>query len=199
MRKLTEKFEEKEIADEAACDEIAGEIVCEKIADEPSEEEKLALYEKRLQSDLEEELKLIEYEKKRKEIRKRFEAEHAEEYAKIKKLKSEVFLEEKVYSKNVDNLKTKKWLDDAQLSELKTKYKALETRQIEILDICTSKEEIQNCWADSQLDALINEYLASEKLKLIIIDRIRSNIFKTDIDLGVHSFGRNHIEITPDV
>ena len=191
MRKLTEKFEEKEIADEAACDEIA---------DEPSEEEKLALYEKHLQSDLEEELKRIEYEKKRKEIRKRFEAEHAEEYAKIKKLKFEVFLEEKVYSKkNVDNLKTKKWLDDAQLSELKTKYKALETRQIEILDICTSKEEIQNCWADGQLDALINEYLASEKLKLIIIDRIRSNIFKTDIDLGVHSFGRNHIEITPDV
>ena len=199
MRKLTEKFEEKEIADEAACDKIADEIVCEKIADEPSEEEKLALYEKRLQSDLEEELKHIEYEKKRKEIRKRFEAEHAEEYAKIKKLKFEVFLEEKVYSKNVDNLKTKKWLDDAQLSELKAKYKALETRQIEILDICTSKEEIQNCWADSQLDALINEYLASEKLKLIIIDRIRSNIFKIDIDLGVHSFGRNHIEITPDV
>ena len=92
MRELTEKFEEKEIADEAACDEIA---------DEPSEEEKLALYEKRLQSDLEEELKRIEYEKKRKEIRKRFEAEHAEEYAKIKKLKFEVFLEEKVYSKKM--------------------------------------------------------------------------------------------------
>ena len=31
MRKLTEKFEEKEIADEAACDKIAGEIVCENI------------------------------------------------------------------------------------------------------------------------------------------------------------------------
>ena len=182
MRKLTEKFEEKE---------IAGDAVCEKIVDEykSSEEERLALYEKRLQSDLEEELKRIEYEKKRNEIRKRFEAEHAEEYAKIKKLKSEVFLEEKVYSsKNVDNLKTKKWLDDAQLSELKAKYKALETRQIEILDICTSKEEIQNCWADGQLDALINEYLASEKLKLIIIDRINSNIRKRDLDLGLHLF-----------
>lgn len=189
MRKLTEKFEEKEIADEA---------VCEKIVDEPSEEERLALYEKCLQSDLEEELKRIEYEKKRNEIRKRFEAEHAEEYAKIKKFKSEVFLEEKVYSKNVDNLKTKKWLDDAQLSELKAKYKALETRQIEILDICTSKEEIQNCWADGQLDALINEYLASEKLKLIIVDRIRSNIRKRDLDLGIHSFDGNHVEIHRD-
>ena len=189
MRKLTEKFEEKEIDTDA---------VCEKIVDEykPSEEERLALYEKRLQSDLEEELKRIEYEKKRNEIRKRFEAEHAEEYAKIKKFKSEVFLEEKVYStKNVDNLKTKKWLDDAQLSELKTKYKSLETRQIEILDICTSKEEIQNCWTDGQLDALINEYLASEKLKLIIIDRINSNIRKRDLDLGVHTFGGNNIEI----
>ena len=190
MRKITEKFEEKEIAADA---------VCEKIVDEPSEEERLALYEKRLQSDLEKELSRIEYEKKRNEIRKRFEAEHAEEYAKIKKFKSEVFLEEKVYSKNVDNLKTKKWLDDAQLSELKAKYKALETRQIEILDICTSKEEIQNCWSDGQLDALINEYLASEKLKLIIIDRIKSNICKHDLSLGVHSFGGNHVEIHRDV
>lgn len=118
----------------------------------------------------------------------------AEEYAKIKKFKSEVFLKETVYSKDVDNLKTKKWLDDAQLSELKAKYKALETRQIEILDICTSKEEIQNCWADGQLDALINEYLASEKLKLIIIDRINSNIRKRDIDLGLHSFNYQNIK-----
>ena len=189
MRKLTEKFEEKEIDVDDAC---------EKIVDEPSEEERFALYEKRLQSDLEEELKRIEYEKKRNEIRKRFEAEHAEEYAKLKKLKSEVFLEKKVYSKNVDNLETNKWLDDAQLSELKAKYKALETRQAEILDICTSKEEIQN-WADGQLGALINEYLASEKLKLIIVDRIKSNICKEDLYLGVHTFGGNHMEINKDV
>ena len=126
MGKLTEKFEEKEIDVDDAC---------EKIVDEPSEEERLALYEKRLQSDLEEELKQIEYEKKRNEIRKRFEAEHAEEYAKIKKLKSEIFLEKKVYSSRDCKLAEKKWLDDAQLSELKAKYKALETRQIEILDI----------------------------------------------------------------
>lgn len=107
-------------------------------------------------------------------------------------------MEERVCSKDVDSLTTKKWLDDAQLSELKAKYKALEARQIEILDIATSKEEIQN-WADGQLDALINEYLASEKLKLIIVDRIKSNICKIDIDLGVHSFGGNHMKITPDV
>ena len=164
-----------------------------------SEEQIFADYEKRLQSDLEKELSRIEYEKKRNEFRKRFEAEHAEEYAKIKKYKSEKFLEERVYSRDVDSSTTKKWLDDAQISELKAKYKALETRQIEILDICTSKEEIQNCWADGQLDALINEYLASEKLKLIIIDRIKSNICKHDLSLGVHSFGGNHVEIHRDV
>lgn len=163
-----------------------------------SEEEIFDNYKKRLQSDLERELSRIEYEKKRNEFRKRFEAEHAEEYAKIKKYKSERFLEERVCSKDVDSLTTKKWLDDAQLSELKAKYKALEARQIEILDIATSKEEIQN-WADGQLDTLINEYLASEKLKLIIVDRIKSNICKIDIDLGVHSFGGNHMKITPDV
>ena len=182
------------------CEEKAVDVECgEDKESKLSEEQIFADYEKRLQSDLEKELSRIEYEKKRNEIRKRFEAEHAEEYAKIKKFKSEVFLEEKVYSKNVDNLKTKKWLDDAQLSELKAKYKALETRQIEILDICTSKEEIQNCWSDGQLDALINEYLASEKLKLIIIDRIRSNIRKHDLNLGVYTFGGNHMEIHRDV
>ena len=163
-----------------------------------SEERIFADYEKRLQSDLEKELSRIEYEKKRNEFRKRFEAEHAEEYAKIKKYKSEKFLEERVYSRDVDSSTTKKWLDDAQISELKAKYKALEARQSEILDICTTKEEIQN-WGDGQLDVLINEYLASEKLKLVIVDRIKSNICKVDIDLGVHSFGGNHMKITPDV
>ena len=170
------------------------EAACEK---ESSEEEQLSRYEKRLQDDLERKLKRIEYEKKCDEIRKRFEAKHAEEYVKIKEHDSERFLETRICSSRDCELAEKNWLDDAQLSELKAKYKALETRQIEILDTCTSKKEIQN-WADGQLDALINEYLASEKLKLIIIDRIRTNIRKIDIELGVHSFSRKHIEITPD-
>lgn len=181
------------------CKDKAVDVECGEYEESKrSEEEIFADYEKRLQSDLEKELSRIEYEKKRNEIRKRFEAKHAEEYAKIKKYKSEEFLEERVYSNRDVDIAKKKWLDDAQLSELKSKYKALEARQSEILDICTSKEEIQN-WADGQLDALINEYLASEKLKLIIVDRIKSNIRKIDIDLGVHSFGGNHIKITPDV
>lgn len=107
-------------------------------------------------------------------------------------------MEERVCSSCDCELAEKKWLDDAQLSELKAKYKALETRQAEILDTCTSKEEIQN-WADGQLEALINEYLASEKLKLIIVDRIKSNIYKHDLALGIHSFGGNHVEIHRDV
>ena len=181
------------------CKDKAVDVECgEDKKSKRSEEEIFADYEKRLQSDLEKELSRMEYEKKRNEIRKRFEAKHAEEYAKIKKYKSEEFLEERVYSNRDVDIAKKKWLDDAQLSELKSKYKALEARQSEILDICTSKEEIQNL-GDGQLDALINEYLASEKLKLVIVDRIKSNICKIDIDLGVHSFGRNHMEITPDV
>ena len=188
MNEISKMFQDETV------DVERGEIKESKLSDE----EIFADYEKRLQSDLEKELSRIEYEKKRNEIRKRFEAEHAEEYAKIKKYKSEEFLEKRVYSKDVNSLTTKKWLDDTQLSELKAKYKALEARQIEILDICTSKEEIQN-WADGQLDALINEYLASEKLKLIIVDRINSNICKRDLDLGVHSFGGNHLEIHRDV
>ena len=173
-----------------------NDVECEKA--EPSEEEKLARYEKHLQKDLERKLKRIEHEKKCDEIRKRFEAEHAEEYAKIKEHDSKKFLKERVYSNDDVDIAEKKWLDDAQLSELKAKYKALEARQVEILDICTSKEEIQN-WVDGQLDALINEYLASEKLKLIIVDRIKSNIRKHDLNLGVHSFGGNHVEIHHDV
>ena len=156
MRRLEiDECEEKEEAVDVECDRV--EAACEA---ELSEEQKLSSYEKRLQSNLEEELKRIEYEKKLTEIRKRFEAEHAEEYAKIKKLKSERFLEKRICSSRDCELAEKNWLDDAQLSELKVKYKALETRQAEILDICTSKEEIQN-WADGQLNALINEYLAS--------------------------------------
>ena len=172
------------------------EAACEKA--ESSEEEQLSRYEKRLQDDLERKLKRIEYEKKCDEIRKRFEAKHAEEYVKIKEYDSERFLEKRICSSRDCELAEKNWLDDAQLSELKAKYKALEARQAEILDICTSKEKIQN-WADGQLDALINEYLASEKLKLIIVDRIKSNICKHDLFLGVYSFGGNHVEIHRDV
>ena len=197
---ISEIYEEIEEADDVECDR--EEVTCEKDSEcekaEPSEEEKLACYEKRLQKDLERKLKRIEQEKKCDEIRKRFEAAHAEEYAKIKEHDSKKFLEERVYSNDDVDIAEKKWLDDAQLSELKAKYKALEARQVEILDICTSKEEIQN-WADGQLDALINEYLASEKLKLIIVDRIKTNICKHNLYLGVHSFGGNHVEIHRDV
>lgn len=194
MNKLSEIYEEKEEAVDVECD--CEEVACEKA--EPSEEEQLTHYEKCLQDDLERRLKRIEYKKKCDEIRKRFEAEHAEEYAKIKEYDSESFLEERVRSRRDCELAEKNWLDDAQLSELKAKYKALESRQIEILDICTSKKEIPN-WAEGQLEALINEYLASEKLKLIIVDRIKSNICKHDLSLGVHSFGGNHVEIQRDI
>ena len=194
MNRLSEIYEEKEEAVDVECD--CEEVACERA--EPSEEEKLTRYEKCLQDDLKRKLKRIEHKKKCDEIRKRFEAEHAEEYAKIKEYDSESFLKERVRSSRDCELAEKNWLDDAQLSELKAKYKALESRQIEILDICTSKKEIQN-WAEGQLEALINEYLASEKLKLIIVDRINSNICKHDIDLGVHSFSGNHVEIHRDI
>ena len=193
MNRLSEIYEEKEEAVDVECD--CEEATCEKV--KPSEEEELSRYEKCLQDDLKRKLKRIEHKKKCDEIRKRFEAEHAEEYAKIKEYNSESFLEERVRSSRDCELAEKNWLDDAQLSELKAKYKALESRQIEILDICTSKKEIQN-WAEGQLEALINEYLASEKLKLIIVDRIKSNICKYDLSLGVHSFGGNHVEIRHD-
>ena len=160
----------------------------ERVDSEEKEEEELACYEKSLQQSLERKLKRIEHEKKCDEIRKRFEAEHAEEFAKIEEYDSAKFMEKRICSSHDCELAEKNWLDDTQLSELKTKYKALEARQAEILDIVTSKEKIQK-WADGQLDALINEYLASEKLKLIIVDRIKSNIRKIDLNLGVHSFG----------
>lgn len=197
MSICTEDCDEKDEEDiDVECDHEDDTCECEKLL--PSDEEAFAQYKKRLQNDLERKLKQIEYEKKRDEIRKRFEAEHAEEYAKIKEHDSEIFMEERVCSNRDVDIAKKKWLDDAQLSELKSKYKALEARQSEILDICTSKEEIQN-WGDGQLDALINEYLASEKLKLIIVDRIKSNICKRDIDLGVHTFDGNHVKIHRDV
>lgn len=195
MRRL-ELEEAVDVYEECVDLEEKEEAVDEKA--EPSEEEKLTRYEKHLQQSLERKLKRIEHEKKCDEIRKRFEAEHAEEYAKIKEHDSESFMEERICSSRECELAEKNWLDDAQLSELKAKYKALEARQSEILDITTSKEEIQN-WADGQLEALINEYLASEKLKLIIVDRIKSNICKHDLNLGVHTFGGNHMEIHRDV
>ena len=179
-----------------ACEECVDSE--EKEEAKPSEEEKLTRYEKYLQEDLERKLKRIEHEKKCDEIRKRFEAEHAEEFAKIEEYDSAKIMEKRICSSRDCELAKKNWLDDAQLSELKAKYKALEARQAEILDIATSKEKIQN-WADGQVEALINEYLASEKLKLIIVDRIKSNICKHDLALGVHSFGGNHLEIHRDV
>ena len=190
LEKAVDAYEERVDSEEK--EEAASERA------EPSEEEKLTRYEKYLQQSLEIKLKRIEHEKKCDEIRKRFEAEHAEEYAKIKEYDSAEFMKKRICSSRDCELAKKNWLDDAQLSELKAKYKALEVRQIEILDICTSKEKIQN-WADGQVEALINEYLASEKLKLIIVDRIKSNICKHDLALSVHSFGGNHVEIHRDV
>lgn len=155
-----------------------------------SDEEILNNYKEQLKLELEEELRDFELSKKKDELKKEFMNEHASDYKKLEEFKREHYREESVFRSDLYDEKIK-WLSESDIEELRKKYKALEEREKEILEISTDPVRIPE-FAEGQLTALIDEYQASEKLKLIIVDRIKSNIAKKDIRLSAKYFGNSH-------
>lgn len=156
-----------------------------------SDEEILNNYKEELKLELEEELRDLELSKKKDEFKKEFMKEHASDYEKIEEFKREHYRKASVFHDDLYDEKIK-WLSEPDIEELRKKYKALEEREKEILEISTDPVKISE-FADGQLTALIDEYQASEKLKLIIVDRIKSNISKKDIRLSAKYFGNSHL------
>lgn len=76
---------------------------------------------------------------------------------------------------------------------LKKRYKELEARQIEILDNCTSEDFLLVERANGQVNALVDEYGTIEKLKLVLVDRIKSNILRDGIQLACENFENSQL------
>lgn len=180
--------------EEEACDVMENNnIDCSKERiryKEMTNEEKLAEFEQELKKSLEDRLKRIDFEKKKEEIRKRFEAEHKAEIDKIKEddKRKNRWIEHDDVSDNT------KWLSDEEIANLKKRYKELEARQIEILDQAVDPGKI-NDLTPGNYGAIIEEYLMSEKLKLVLIDRIRGNLHKRELRFGFKTFAKNSIAI----
>lgn len=155
-----------------------------------SDEEILNNYKEELKNELEEDLRRFELNKKKAEFKKEFMKEHASDYEKIDEFRRECREENQLSVNKLYDEKIK-WLSKSDIEELRKKYKALEEREKEILEISTDPDRISE-FAEGQLAALIDEYQASEKLKLIIVDRIKSNIAKKDIRLSAKYFGNTH-------
>lgn len=79
------------------------------------------------------------------------------------------------------------WLTDEEIESMKQQVFKYHERQKEIINehFCHINDKK---YRSGQLDALIDEYASIEKLKLVLVDRIRSNIAKRDINLSYHQF-----------
>lgn len=93
----------------------------------------------------------------------------------------------------VDVKNEKVFLSKEEIETLKKRYKELEARQIEILDNCTSEDFLFVKRDNGQVNALIDEYSAIEKLKLVLVDRIESNIRKHGLSLNSINFENSQL------
>lgn len=146
-----------------------------------TDEEKLERYKRSLENELNKELKNIEYQDKVNAIKKEFEEKNKEKIAIVK-----------VHSRSTGLSRYPRieytFLSKEEIETLKKRYKELEARQIEILDNCTSEDFLFVERAAGQVDALVDEYGAIEKLKLVLVDRIKSNILRCGINLACENF-----------
>lgn len=149
-------------------------------------EEKLERYKRRLEDDLNKDLKNIEYQDKVNAIKKEFEEKNKEKIAIVKTHSRSTGLSR--YPR-----KEYTFLSKEEIEELKKRYKELEARQIEILDNCTSEDFLLVERAAGQVDALVDEYGAIEKLKLVLVDRIKSNILRCSIQLACENFENSQL------
>lgn len=95
--------------------------------------------------------------------------------------------EESIDSSNEKWAKKYTWLSDEEIESMKQQVFKYHERQKEIIDehFFHANDGKYPC---GQLNALIAEYVNIEKLKCVLIDRIRSNILKKDIRLSYEEF-----------
>lgn len=151
---------------------------------ELSKEEKLEKYKKRLEENLKRKLERIEFDKECDKIRKEFEKDHAEELGKIKESTELRYADEESEAKTT--------LSADEINNLKSRYKEYEARQEEILDIATTSEKLLDTSSD-QMNAMVDEYISLEKLKLILVDRIRAALLGIRVNLSCDKFSKYNL------
>lgn len=79
------------------------------------------------------------------------------------------------------------WLTDEEIETMKQQVFKYHERQKEIINehFCHINDKK---YLPGQLNALIDEYASIERLKLVLVDRIRSNVMKKDINLSYQQF-----------
>ena len=182
---------------EAACDECEDEVDMSKMTDDELIEQKVIFYKERLTKCLEN--------KKRANLNKIAQQKFIDENKDLidECDKQGVSLpfdlrfihpdsdtdveEESIDSSNEEWAKKYTWLSDEEIESMKQQVFKYHERQKEIIDehFFHANDGKYPC---GQLNALIHEYVNIEKLKRVLIDRIRSNILKKDIRLSHEEF-----------
>lgn len=171
-----------EIEDE--CDE--KDVIEAPLLTDLTNEEKLERYKQQLEDDLDMKLKDIEYQEKVDAIKKEFEEKNKEKIAIVKAHPRSTGLSR--YPRRECT-----FLSKEEIEALKKRYKELEARQIEILDNCTSEDFLLVERAAGQVNALVDEYGTIEKLKLVLVDRIKSNILRDGLQLACENFENSQL------
>lgn len=83
------------------------------------------------------------------------------------------------------------WLTDEEIESMKQQVFKYHEREKEIINehFC---HVIDGKYPPGQLNALIDEYSHIERLKLVLVDRIRGNLMKRDIRLSHEQFSSNN-------
>lgn len=178
---MDEKMEvDREYADEAAC-ECETDIAITK-------EEKLKKYKTRLENNLKRKLDQIELDAEFDKIEKEFKETHVNEFKKIEEYNSR----RRISYTDEESESNETIIPIEDIDTLKRRYKELEARQVEILETSTDVEKLKKIPTD-QMNAMIDEYISTEKLKLILVDRIRGALTNKRINLCCDKFSKYNL------
>lgn len=126
------------------------------------------------------------------ELFKKFRKDHESEYQKLENHRKSLRLmmrDEDIAAEAVNEVK----IPQEEIDRMTNKYLELENRQAEILRIATTKEELKKVPTD-QMNAMVNEYMASEKLKLILVDRLRGILDNKRVNLACNNFSNSTLQ-----
>lgn len=99
--------------------------------------------------------------------------------------------EESIDSSNEKWAKKYTWLSDEEIESMKQQVLKYHERQKEIINEHFFHAN-DGKYPSGQLNALIDEYTSIERLKLVLVDRIRGNLMKKDIRLSHNQFSSNN-------
>ena len=99
--------------------------------------------------------------------------------------------EESIDSSNEKWAKKYTWLSDEEIESMKQQVFKYHERQKEIINEHFFHAN-DGKYPSGQLNALIDEYASIERLKLVLVDRIRGNLVKKDIRLSHNQFSSNN-------